>query len=246
MCSSSSNADSNSAEATETAENIEVDLLIVGSGNAGLTAALCAYELGVKNVLVIEKSDQYGGTSATSGGVVWIPGSRYARESGAGDSFDDAREYLQRTIPRGAVPTQMLDTYLREAPKMIDFLHERTRVRYQLARTLSFLPGAKGHRSMEPEPVYRDVLGAEGEQLRDTHRMHWMFDRIAITVVEAFTIIGRMPGWRSLLARLLWDYVRDVPWVLTHRRSRRLASGTAGIARLRWSMLDRGMPLWLC
>jgi 3-oxosteroid 1-dehydrogenase len=220
-------------------------VLVVGSGNGGLTAALCAYELGVKDVLVIEKSDRYGGTSATSGGVVWIPCSRYARESGAQDSFEAVREYLGRMIPAGAVPEEILDTYLREAPKMIDFLHNRTRVRYQLAHTLSFLPGAKSNRSMEPEPVYRDVLGAEGDRLRDTHRMHWMFDRIAITIVEAFTVMGRLPGWRSVLWRLLWDYVSDVPWVFTHRRSRRLASGAAGIARLRWSMLDRNIPLWL-
>jgi 3-oxosteroid 1-dehydrogenase len=116
-------------------EDIRVDLLVVGSGNGGLTAALCAYELGVKNVLVIEKSDQYGGSSATSGGVVWIPCSRLARESGAQDSFEAARKYLQRTIPLGAVPADILDTYLREAPKMIDFLRERTRVRYQLNTT---------------------------------------------------------------------------------------------------------------
>lgn len=226
-------------------EDICVDLLVVGSGNGGLTAALCAYELGVKNVLVIEKSDQIGGTSATSGGVIWIPGNRLARESGVQDSTQAAREYVQQTSPAGAVSAQMLDTYLREAPKMIDFLHERTRVRYRLAHALSFLPGAKGNRSMEPEPVHRTVLGAEGSRLRDTHPLHWMFDRIAVTVVEAFTVMARLPGWRSLLIRLLWNYVSDVPWVFTHRRSRRLASGAAGIARLRWSMLDRGMPLWL-
>jgi 3-oxosteroid 1-dehydrogenase len=98
---------------------------------------------------------------------------------------------------------------------------------------------------MEPQPIHRDVLGTEGDRLRDTHRMHWMFDRIAVTLVEAFTLMGRLPGWRSLLSRLLWEYMSDVPWVLTHRRSRRLASGAAGIARLRWSMLERDMPLWL-
>lgn len=227
------------------AEDVPVDLLVVGSGNGGMTAALCAYELGVKNVLVIEKSDQYGGTSATSGGVVWIPGNRLARELGVQDSTEAAREYVQQTSPAGAVSVQMLDTYLREAPRMIDFLHDRTRVRYQLAHLLSFLPGARGNRSMEPQPVYRTVLGAEGDRLRDTHRLHWMFDRIAVTIVEAFTVMARLPGWRSVLARLLWNYISDVPWVFTHRRSRRLASGAAGIARLRWSMLDRGMPLWL-
>jgi 3-oxosteroid 1-dehydrogenase len=233
-----------------TTQDSLVDLLVVGSGNGALTAALCAYELGVKNVLVIEKSDRYGGTSATSGGGVWIPCNRYAREAGAQDSTDEARQYLQGTIPPGAVPAQMIDTYLREGPRMIDFLHERTRVRYQTLAHYpdywSFFPGAKsGHRSMEPEPVNRSVLGAEGARLRDTHHMMWLFDRIAFTQVEAQVLMAQMPGWRSLLARLFWKYLSDVPWFLAHRRSRRLACGAAGIARLRWSLLDRNIPVWL-
>jgi 3-oxosteroid 1-dehydrogenase len=229
-------------------ESTSVDLLVVGSGNSGLAAALFAYELGIKHVLVIEKSDQYGGTSATSGGMVWVPCNRCALEAGVHDGFEEAREYLQQSLPAGEVPQEMIDTYVREASRMIDFLHERTRARY---RTLACLPGASGYlhtmfvRSMEPEPVYRSVLGSEGDRLRDSHRLHTIFDRIGMTAVETLTLLARLPGWRSVLARLLWNYVSDVPWVLTHRRSRRLACGAAGIARLRWSMLDRGMPLWL-
>jgi 3-oxosteroid 1-dehydrogenase len=233
-----------------TPPDFPVDVLVVGSGNGALTAALCAFELGVRNVLVVEKSDRYGGTSATSGGGVWIPCNRYAREAGAQDSLKEAREYLQGTIPPDAVPAEMLDTYLREGPRMIDFLHERTRVRYQSLAHYpdywSFFPGARqGHRSMEPEPVNRDVLGVDAADLRDTHHMMWMFDRIAFTQVEAQVLMARMPGWRSALRRLLWQYLSDVPWVLTHRRSRRLACGAAGIARLRWSLQDRNIPLWL-
>jgi 3-oxosteroid 1-dehydrogenase len=72
-----------------------------------------------------------------------------------------------------------------------------------------------------------------------------LFDRIAITHVETLTLLLRMPGWRRMLARVLWRHVSDVPWVFTHRRSRRLACGPAGITRLRWSMLERDIPLWL-
>jgi 3-oxosteroid 1-dehydrogenase len=230
--------------------NQTVDVLIVGSGNGGMTAALCAYELGLHDVLVIEKSPLYGGTSATSGGGVWIPCNRYAKAAGAQDSLEEAREYLRQTIPRGAVPDELIDTYLLEGPRMVDFLHERTRVRYQSLAGYpdywSFLPGAKtGHRSMEPEPVLRDVLGKEAARLRDTHHMMWMFDRVAMTQVEAQVLMAQMPGWRSVASRMVWDYLRDVRWLLTYHRSRRLACGCAGVARLRWSMLDRDMPLWL-
>ena len=57
-------------------------VVVVGSGNGGMTAALCAYEMGTKDVLVVEKSDLYGGTSSISGGGVWIPCNRYAQAAG--------------------------------------------------------------------------------------------------------------------------------------------------------------------
>ena len=53
----------------------EVDVLVVGTGNGGLTAAVCNWEMGTKDVLIIEKQDKVGGTSATSGGGIWIPNS---------------------------------------------------------------------------------------------------------------------------------------------------------------------------
>ncbi|MBS0366914.1 MAG: FAD-dependent oxidoreductase [Proteobacteria bacterium] len=232
------------------AEDLSVDVLVVGSGNGALTAALCAWELGMRDVLVVEKSELYGGTSATSGGGIWIPCSRYAREAGAQDSYEEALQYIQGSTPAGAVPLEMQQTYLREGPKMLDFLHERTRVRYEsLAHYPDYwssLPGAKhGHRSLEPAPLQRSELAAEAPRLRDTHYMMWMFDRIAMTQVDAQVLMAQLPGWKSLAARLFWEYASDVPWRLTHRRSRRIACGCAGVARLRWSMLDRGMRLWL-
>ena len=73
-------------------------IVVVGSGNGGLTAALCSYEMGTRDVLVIEKSDLYGGTSSISGGGVWIPGNRYARAAGAEDSAAKAKTYLRQLL----------------------------------------------------------------------------------------------------------------------------------------------------
>lgn len=226
------------------------DVVVVGSGNGGLTAALCAYEMGTKDVLVIEKSDLYGGTSSISGGGVWIPCNRYANEAGAGDSIAAAKTYLRQLITEEEVPEYQLDAYLENGPKMVDFLHQRTRMRYV---TLEHYPdyytnldGAmEGHRSMEPETFSADELGEEWRTLRRTHPMMHLGGVVGITQVEAATLIGQQPGWWKTALKLFADYLIDIPWRLKDKHHRRLATGCAGVARLRASMLDRDIPLWL-
>jgi 3-oxosteroid 1-dehydrogenase len=226
------------------------DVVVVGSGNGGLTAALCSYEMGTRDVLVIEKSDLYGGTSSISGGGVWIPGNRYARAAGAEDSADQARTYLRQLISEEEVPAYQLDNFLENGPKMVDFLHERSRVRYvTLAHYPDYytnLEGAmEGHRSMEPETFSAHELGDEWRRLRRTHPMMHLAGVIGITQVEAALLIGQQPGWWKLAARLAAAYLADIPWRIRDRYHRRLATGCAGVARLRASLLDRDIPLWL-
>jgi 3-oxosteroid 1-dehydrogenase len=226
------------------------DVVVVGSGNGGLTAALCSYEMGTRDVLVIEKSALYGGTSSISGGGVWIPGNRYARAAGAEDSVDKARTYLRQLITEEEVPAYQLDAFLENGPKMVDFLHERSRVRYV---TLEHYPdyytnleGAmEGHRSMEPETFSAHELGDEWRRLRRTHPMMHLGGVIGITQVEAALLIGQQPGWWKIAARLAAAYLVDIPWRIRDRYHRRLATGCAGVARLRASLLDRDIPLWL-
>lgn len=131
------------------------DVVVVGSGNGGLTAALSSYEMGTRDVLVIEKSHLYGGTSSISGGGIWIPCNRYAQEAGADDNLAAAKTYLRQLITEEEVPEYQLDAYLENGPKMVEFLHQRTRVRYaSLAHYPDYytnLDGAMvGHRSIEP------------------------------------------------------------------------------------------------
>lgn len=230
-----------------------VDVLVVGSGNGGMTAALSCHEMGGYNngsqdVLMIEKSDLYGGTSSTSGGGVWIPCNRYAKEAGADDSLDDAREYLKNTIP-DYVPQEMIETYIKEGPEMINFMHERTQMRYE---SLGMYPdyytdkpgGKEGHRSMEPTPLKVSEL-KDWFNLRYTHHMMYVFDRISMTQQEAHKIVIKEKGWMFLMMKLMLSYITDFGWLFKEKRGRRLACGSAGVARLRLSMQDRDMPLWL-
>lgn len=227
-----------------------VDVLIAGSGNGGLTAALCLYEMGVENVLVIEKGAQYGGTSSYSGGGIWIPCNHYAQAAGAQDSFEEARAYLHSTLPMQQTDSALIDLYLQTAPEMLRFLHDRTRVRYESLEHypdyFSFNPGAKsGHRSLEPEPFMLDELGGEADALMLGHPMMRLFGKITISQKEARVLVGQLPGWRQLLAKMFANYATDFPWRFRSSIGRRLACGAAGIARLRKSMLDRNLPLWL-
>ena len=227
-----------------------VDVLVVGSGNGAMTAALCCYEMGAKEVLLVEKADKYGGTSAVSGGGVWIPCNRYAMEAGADDSIDEAREYLQRTTPVDKVPEEMFNAYLVNGPKMVNFLHDRTRVRYVTLEHYpdyyTDVPGGKlGHRSMEPEPISAALLGDDFHQLRPSHHMMRMFGAIHFTQVEALLLTTRMKGWLRLTLKLVFSWLLDIPWLLRSRIARRLCTGCAGVARLMLSLKDRDIPLWL-
>lgn len=225
-------------------------MLVVGSGNAGLTAALCGYEMGAKSVLVIEKAQRYGGTSSLSGGGIWIPCNHYAREAGARDSIDDARAYLDAVVPRDEADSALVEAFLRSGPEMLRFLVERTQVRY---RSLSMYPdyfsdapGAKaGHRSLEPEPFFLDRLGDEWRDLLPTHPSIFMQGLIGITQAEAHEFMAARPGWKRSATRLVLEYLLDFPWRLRTFVARRITCGSAGVARLRASMIDRGLPLWL-
>lgn len=226
----------------------EVDVLVVGTGNGGLTAAVCNWEMGTKDVLIIEKQDKVGGTSATSGGGIWIPNSHYAKEAGAEDNLQDAKSYLMNTLFGEDVPEEMIDTYLEKSPEMLKFLHDRTDVRYEsLAEYPDYytnMEGAReGHRSLEPAPIMASELGANWKNMTWTHFMMRMFNRIHFTQVEAHLLMVQLPGWKKLLARLMWDYIRDIPWRLKTPISRRLACGSAGVARLYLSVLKRDIPL---
>jgi 3-oxosteroid 1-dehydrogenase len=226
------------------------DVVVVGSGNGGMTAALCSYEMGCKDVLLVEKSNLYGGTSSISGGGVWIPGNRYAAAAGAEDSPEKAKLYLRQLITEQEVPEYQLDAYLENGPKMVDFLHERTRVRYvsleHYPDYYTSLDGSmEGHRSMEPETINADELGDEWRRLRRTHPMMHLAGVIGFTQVEAAALIGQVPGWGRMAMKMVAKYLLDIQWRLKDKFDRRLATGCAGIARLRASMQDRDMPLWL-
>ena len=229
--------------------DIETDVLVVGSGLGALTAAISSYEMGCQDVLLIEKGNKFGGTSALSGGVIWIPCNRYARALNQQDSLAEAHDYLRRTIPDEARRDDMLAAYLENGPKMIDFLHERTHARYM---SLSMYPdyhshvaGAKmGNRALEPEPFDSALLGDDNDIVSHSHRLWYLGGLIPLTLTELNAIKVRLPGWKPMMAKILLRYTCDIPWRLRSRYDRYRKIGGAGVARLYLSLKERHIPMW--
>ena len=230
----------------------EFDVVVVGSGNGALTAALCSHDGGAQT-LVIEKSSQFGGTSATSGGGVWIPNNRYAKAENVDDSDQDARNYINSVSPEGMIKDDLIETYISEGPRMIDYLHENSQVKYRnLAHYPDYFPdnagGKEGNRSMEPEPIFGTELGDDLGKLREQHpQTAFTMGPINMnfTQVEGQLLLGALPGWKTQFAKLFTKYILDFTMRFKWGwKDRRLTMGNAGIARLILSLKDRKVDLW--
>ena len=117
------------AEATQF--DIEADVVVLGTGAAGLTAAIAAHDHGAGEVLIVEKSGMVGGTSAMSGGMLWIPLNDHQAECGVEDSYADVVDYLDSLAP-GMLEPDTLEAFLDTGPEMVRFLEAETPVRLRL------------------------------------------------------------------------------------------------------------------
>ena len=99
-------------------------MLVIGSGASGLTAALSAASKGA-SVAVLERGRKFGGSSALSGGQLWVPNNRYQKEAGVRDSASLAIRYLTK-LARGRVDQSFIESYVRNSPKALDFVVANT------------------------------------------------------------------------------------------------------------------------
>lgn len=163
--------------------NLAVDVVVIGSGGAGLAAALSASDAGA-SVAVIEKTDKFGGTTAVSGGIAWIPNNNHMHEVGSTDSRDEALTYL-RGLSLDKIDPELLEAFVDTGPRVIRFLEERTPIRFRALKYPDYhpeFPGGKRGRSLDPELFDEHQLGDLVPALRlSAHQP----GPIAITDVEA-------------------------------------------------------------
>lgn len=148
----------------------ETDVIIVGSGGAGLLAALRCSALSLRSIIV-EKTDKIGGTTALSGGAIWVPNNAYHKAMGENDSPDAALEYMNQCIGEDAGPASSASrrlAFVQQAPRMLDFLREigfQGRASGRLPNYYPDLPGGHIKRSVESALFDARKLGRDWRSL---------------------------------------------------------------------------------
>ena len=226
----------------------EVDVLVVGTGAGGMTAALKAHDEG-GDVLLIEKTDQYGGSSAMSSCLLWIPNNHLMPTIGIEDNPEDAMDYLKGTT-KGEVSEARLRAFRDTGPEMLRYLTDKTRVEVVgLPEYPDYYPAVKGSkpggRSVEPNHFDAKLLGEDFLNMRSQNLQMQVIGRLGMTAVEARMVLTGQPGGMLLFAKLILKYVMDIPWRFRSRRDRNPSGGNALIGMLRISLRDREVPIWL-
>jgi 3-oxosteroid 1-dehydrogenase len=152
--------------------DVTVDWLVVGAGAAGMTGAVVAHQCG-GSVLVVEKEAVYGGTTAKSGGVAWIPGNHRQAEVGVEDSVEEGYAYLKGLIG-DSVSDARIRAYAHQAREMLSFMMQHSHVSYSaLPKYMDYyehVPGYKtGGRSMDNAPIDLRRLGEDAKTIRLGH-----------------------------------------------------------------------------
>lgn len=226
----------------------EVDVLIVGSGAGGLMSALVASHHNAE-VLVIEKDALWGGTSATSGGGIWIPASDQAAAAGFNDSTDDAFNYV-RKLSADNVPDANIRAFVDNAAPMLRWMTANTAISYQAFPYPDYHaenPGGSptGFRTHMPLPIDGRVLGKDVASMRFASPAASLFGYLNWHFDETYILLFRAKGWWKHLAKSLTRYWLDLPFRLTSRKDRRLTLGNALTGGLRDALNQRNVPLWL-
>ena len=221
-----------------------VDLLVLGAGAAGMTAALVAALEGGE-ALIVEKSAQVGGTAATSAGTVWIPGNRQSREAGYDDSVERARNYLDALT--GTPDAHGLrEAYLATGDAAIDYLAAHSEVKFDPSGKHPDYRDMEGAavagRALAPVMFDGRKLGPEFARVRPPIPEFMLFGGMMVDKTDIPRLIGRYRSLGNFLhaTRIAARYYADR---LRFPRGTRVTMGNALVARLYYSLVQRGVPV---
>src|SRR3569623_267830 len=234
-------------DARSAGETYECDVLVAGSGASGMAAAITARARGL-DVLIVEKEPRYGGTTARSGGWLWIPGTSLARAYGIEETPEQARLYLRHEAGNN-FDAARVEAFLSAGPEAVDFFTTRTSLCFDMPLVFpdyhAEAPGgAQGGRSMVTRPFDGRELGDHIKTLGMPQPELTVFGMMLGSGKE---IIHFMRATKSLtsalyVAKRLTRHLFDV---LRYGRGMTLTNGNALAGRLAKSALDLKIPMWL-
>jgi 3-oxosteroid 1-dehydrogenase len=221
----------------------EYDVVVVGSGAAGMVAALTAAHQGLSTV-VVEKAPHYGGSTARSGGGVWIANNEILKRDGVKDTAEDARKYLHAIIG-DVVPEDKIDTYLDRSPEMLSFVLKNTPLK------LCWVPGYSDYypetiggkatgRSVEPKPFNAKKLGPDEKGLEPP------YGKVPLNMVvlqQDYVRLNQLKRHPRGVLRSIKVGVRSV-WANATGKNL-VGMGRALIAPLRIGLQKAGVPVLL-
>ena len=226
---------------------VTCDVLIAGAGAGGMAAAAVAADQGL-DVIVVEKAPVFGGSTALSAGVIWVPHNRFMRAAGMADSTGIAMTYLEREVGN-RLNREVAEAYLREAPEMHAWFEDNTPVAFDMqAKFADYHPdvegAALGGRALVPQVFEGRQLGRRFRDLRAPLKTMMPFGGMMIARQDFRHMFQIGRSLRStlyaagLITRYGWDRLR-------HPRGTRLSNGNALAAMLALSLFERDVPVWL-
>lgn len=222
---------------------VEYDVVVVGAGAAGMTAALTAAKRGLRTV-VVEKAPTFGGSAARSGAGIWIPNNEVILAAGVPDTPAKAAAYLARVVG-GTVPVERQQAFLAAGPAMLSFVMRNSPLRFRFMEGYSdyypeFPGGLPNGRSIEPDQLDGRVLGAELGRLNPAYIPTPAGMVVFSADYKWLTLSAVHPKGIEVTAACL---LRGTEAAL--RGEKPLTMGQALAGGLRAGLLTAGVPVWL-
>ncbi|KAJ6017884.1 fumarate reductase/succinate dehydrogenase flavo-protein [Penicillium sp. IBT 35674x] len=232
-------------ETTARTYDVEYDVVVVGSGCSGLTAAVVAAKKGLR-VLVLEKTNFYGGTTAYSGGGAWIPCNKHQPGIGVQDSRSQAEIYLAKIVGEDAVLGEKMQAFLDSGPKMVEWVEEHTVVKFKGVPLPDYHPGQAGSsigRTILTHAFDGKGLGKRIQEIRYPMKGFSALGTMQADPADLGTLTAPFKSVSNFIycTRKILRYCLDL---LRYGKGAEMANGNALIGQLYTSSLAQGVDFW--
>ncbi len=236
----------NEPRGKKSASDLTCDVLVIGSGAGGLSTAVTARKHGA-DVLVVEKEPYFGGTTAFSGGIMWIPGNPWDKQDGKPDTRDAMRTYMRHEAGNH-YKEDLVEAFFDNGPRMLEFFSNNTELQFVPYNYPDYHPDAPGGvpngRSVSAAPYDARRLGPELPRLRPPLRtitfIGMMFNSASQDIKHFFNITRSVKSALYVTKRL----AAHMTELARYRRGIGLTSGNALAAALAKSAFNLGIPIW--